>query len=138
MSTKNYVSVQDVMDPKVETIEGLEPVSKAIKHMRDNDVSALLIDRRDEFDEYGLLTVKSIATQVIEPDLSPDRVSCYQAMIKPVMTIDVKMNIRYAIRLLTRFDLARALVLEHGQAVGMVTLKDMVLKYMDHHHKSTT
>ena len=134
MSKKDYVSVRDVMNPKVETINGLAPISEAIKHMRENDVSALLIDRRDEFDEYGLLTDKNIATQVIEPDLSPDRVSCYEAMTKPVIGVDVKMNIRYAIRLLTRFDLTRALVLENGQAVGMVTLKDMVLKYMDHHH----
>ena len=134
MSNSTYVSVRDVMSPKVETIDGLAPIAKAIKHMLANNVDSLLIDRRDELDEYGLLTVKNIATHVIEPDLSPDRVSCYEAMTKPVISVDVKMNIRYAIRLLTRFDLSRALVLENGQAVGLVTLEDMVLKYMDHHH----
>lgn len=131
MSKVEYVPVRDVMTPKVETIDGLTTITDALKNMRANQISSLIVERRGDADEYGLLTVKDIAEHVIEPDQSPDRVNAYEIMDKPVLSIDVKMNIRYAIRLLTRFDLSRALVLENGEAVGVVTLRDMVLRYMD-------
>jgi CBS domain-containing protein len=40
-------------------------------------------------------------------------------------------NIRYAIRLLSRYGETRAIVTDDGQAVGFVTLADMVLHYIE-------
>ena len=40
------------------------------------------------------------------------------------------MDIKYAIRLLSRFGISRALVLEHRDLVGIVTLRDLVLRYV--------
>jgi CBS domain-containing protein len=40
------------------------------------------------------------------------------------------MDIRYAIRLLVQFGLSRALVLEASEPAGIVTLRDMVLRYI--------
>ncbi len=129
--TETYVSVKDVMTPELETIAGLATVSQAVEHMRRNDISALIVERRGDFDEYGLITVNDIATKVIEPNLSPDRVNAYEIMTKPALTLDAKMNIRYAIRLLSRFDSHRAVVLENGHAIGVVSLRDMVLRYSE-------
>ncbi len=134
MTKTEYVPVRDVMTPKVETIDGLTTITDALAQMRTNQISSLIVERRGEADEYGLLTVKDIAEHVIEPDQSPDRVNAYEIMDKPVLSIDAKMNIRYAIRLLTRFNLSRALVLDSGKAVGVVTLRDMVLRYMEKNH----
>ena len=39
-----------------------------------------------------------------------------------------EMSIKYAIRLLTRFRLTRALVVEKGTLVGIVTLRDMAVR----------
>ena len=42
------------------------------------------------------------------------------------------MNIKYAVRLLVRFSLSRAIVVDHDRnPVGIVTLRDMVLGYKD-------
>ena len=70
----------------------------------------------------------------IEPDRAPNRVSVYEIMEKPVLTVHANMNIRYAIRLLERLRESRALVIEQNQAVGIVTISDMVLRYIDYHH----
>jgi CBS domain-containing protein len=52
-------------------------------------------------------------------------------MTKPVLTLPAEMDIRYAVRMLTRFQLARALVLDNERApVGIVTLRDMVLRHI--------
>lgn len=134
MSTekKRYVTVRDVMTPHVDTIEGLATVEEAIRAMRERRYGALIVSRRDETDEYGLVTVQNIARQVIEPNLSPERVSIYEIMEKPVLTVHGDMNIRYAIRLLERVNELRALVIDkNNEAVGIVTMLDMVTRYLD-------
>ena len=128
MTSRNYIPVRDVMTADIEMIDGLATVADALERLRSKQISSLIIDRRDDTDEYGLLTVHDIAKGVLVPDLSPDRVSAYEVMTKPVLSIDVAMNIRYAVRLLSRFSLSRALVLENGKAAGIVTLRDMVLR----------
>ena len=49
---------------------------------------------------------------------------------KPVLTLDGGMDIKYAVRLLSRFGLSRALVTDGGALVGIVTVRDMVLRYL--------
>lgn len=127
----NYVRVGDVMSPRPELIDGLASVREAINIMMARDFTSLIIQRRDESDEYGLISLPEIAKQVIEPDLSLERTSVYQVMVKPVLTVDIDMNIRYAIRLLSRYDETRALVLENHEATGIVTLRQMVFRYIE-------
>jgi predicted transcriptional regulator len=130
-STKPYIKVRDVMTKHVETIDGLATIEEAIAHMREKKFGALIVSRRDESDEYGFVTVQEIARQVIEPNLSPKRVSVYEIMEKPVLTVHGDMNIRYAIRLLERVNQNRALVIDNNEAVGIITMLDMVLHYAD-------
>jgi len=51
-------------------------------------------------------------------------------MEKPVLTVSSTMDIKYAIRLLTKFPLSRTLVTEFGQMVGFVSLRDMTVRYV--------
>lgn len=132
MSTKNYVTVGDVLTSSVQTIDGLATVQEAIELMRTHGISSLVIDRRHDGDEYGLLVVSDIATKLIAHDRSPDRTNVYEIMSKPVLTVDRDMDIKYAIRLLSRFGVAQALVTEHGALAGIITLRDLVLRYLPH------
>jgi len=127
---QNYVSVRDVMSPAPTTIDGLAPVSDAIAIMREKELSSLVIDKRHKGDEWGLIVVHDIAEKVIGLDRSPERVSVHEIMSKPVITVDSEMDIKYAIRLLARFQLSRALVEEKDKLIGIVTLRDMVFRFM--------
>ena len=87
------------------------------------------MERHDESDEYGLLVVTDIAREVIGKDHSPDRVQVYEIMSKPALTLPAEMSVKNAVRLLTRFQLARALVIDRDRhPVGIATLRDMVLR----------
>ncbi len=130
MSAKAYVTAGDVMSPSVQTIDGLASVQEAIDLMREHGISSLVIDRRHDGDEYGLLVVTDIATKLIAEDRSPERTNVYEIMSKPVLTVYRDMDIKYAIRLFARFGVSRALVTDHDALVGMVTLRDLVLRYM--------
>jgi CBS domain-containing protein len=130
MTDQPYISVSDVMSPAPHTIDGLAPVSEAIELMREKNVSSLVIDKRHKGDEWGIVVVHDIAEKVIGLDRSPDRVAVHEIMSKPVITVDSEMDIKYAIRLLARFQLSRALVEEKDKLIGLVTLRDMVFRYM--------
>jgi len=52
-------------------------------------------------------------------------------MAKPAITLDAGMDLKYAVRLLTRFGLSRALVVDKGEPAGIVTLRDMVLRFVE-------
>lgn len=130
MNSHDRVTVREVMSPTLYVVEGLASIREAIEIMAEHRVSSLVVDRRDEHDEYGLIVVNDIAEQVIGPSRSPDRTSVYEVMSKPVLTLEGEMDIKYAIRLLARFGISRALVLEHRDLVGIVTLRDLVLRYV--------
>lgn len=130
MTDERRTRVRQVMTPSPKMIDGLATVREAMEAMRRDGISSLVIDRRREGDEYGMVVVTDIADKVIAPDRPPDRTSVYEVMSKPVLTVDVDMDIKYAIRLLSRLGLSRALVTEGGRLAGIVTQRDMVLRYI--------
>ncbi len=129
MSEEKATKVADVMTPSPRVIDGLATVIEAVELMRRNKISSLVIDRRHDGDEYGLIVVSDIATKVIALGRSLARTNVYEIMSKPVLTVDAAMDIKYALRLLGRFGLSRALVTDGGTLVGIATMRDMVLRY---------
>ena len=128
MSAKPQLRVGDVMVSEIISINGLATVSDAMALMRRRNVNSLIVNRRDADDEIGLVLVSDIARQVIAPNRSPDRVNVYEIMSKPVWTVSPDMLARYAVRLLARFELSRAVVVDHDRnPIGIVTLRDLTL-----------
>ena len=138
MSTKNYVTVGEVLTTPVQSIDGLATVQEAIELMRTHGISSLVIDRRYDGDEYGMLVVSDIATKLIAHDRSPDRTNVYEVMSKPVLAVDRDMDIKYAIRLLSRFGVSRAVVTDDGTVSGIITLRDLVLRYVPQRHSGAS
>lgn len=127
-----FNTVRDVMTPMPVPIDGLATVREALDRMRANQVRSLVIQRRRPGDEYGIVVVSDIANKVIARNRSPDRVNVYEIMSKPVLTVNADMEIKYAIRLLGRFGLSRGVVIDRNEAVGFVTLTDMVFRFYEH------
>lgn len=128
-NAQTIIRIQDIMTREVRTIDAMATVRQAVAIMRESGISSLIVDRRDDDDEIGMLVVSDVARDVIGKNLSPDRVNVCDVMSKPVMTLAAEMNIVYAVRLLTRFQLTRSVVIDHQrQPVGIVTLRDMVLR----------
>ena len=125
------VKVTDVMQTSLHMIDGVASVASAIAEMGRLKVSSLIISRRHEGDEYGVVTVHDIAARVVGANRSAERTSVYQIMTKPALTINADMHVKYAIRLLARLGLSRALVMRDNEVVGLVTLRDLVLGYSD-------
>ena len=130
MTAKKIVRVSDVMKKGFDVIDGMTTVSEALKKMKHIETKTLIVDKRDEHDEYGVVLISDIAKQVLAKDRAPDRVNVYEVMAKPVISVDPDMDIRYCARLFENFGLSRAPVIEGGKMVGIISFTDMVLRGM--------
>lgn len=130
MSDEKIVRVRDVMKSKFDVVEGLTSVDDALRKMKHVETKCLLVNKRHENDEYGIVLIADIARQVLAKDRAPERVNIYEIMSKPVLTVDPDMDIRYCARLFDKFGLSRAPVVENKELVGIVSYTDMVLSGM--------
>lgn len=127
--TEPVIKVGEVMRTQLHIVDGLSSARRAIAEMQRLGVNSLVIDRRHAGDEYGLVTAQDIAEKVIAQNRSLRRTSVYQVMTKPAVTVSAAMNVKYAIRLLARLGLSRALVTRDDELAGLVTLRDLVVAY---------
>jgi len=125
---KKFIAVRDVMKEKYDMVEGVATVRQALEVMRYVETKCLIVDKRHDHDEYGIVVISDIARQVLAANRSPDRVSIYEVMTKPAVTIHPGMDIRYASVLLGRLGLSRAPVVQDGRVIGIVSHTDMVMK----------
>ena len=130
MTENSPIRIRDLMVDEVYAIDGLATVADAMALMKRHGVSSLVVNRRNEDDELGLVVVADIARGVIADNRAPERVNVYEIMSKPLLTLRENMLAKYAVRLLVRFELSRAVVVDHERnAVGMVTLRDLIMGY---------
>lgn len=129
MSTNTIIRVRDVMKHNFDRAVGTNTVKSALLKMEHQDSHLLIIEKRNEDDEYGIVMLADIAKKVIAKDRPPDRVNLYEIMSKPVISVRADMDIRYCARLFNSFGLHVAPVVENecGNIVGTVSYNDIVL-----------
>lgn len=124
MTKPEAIQTRDAMR-QAHVIDGLSSVRKALTIMEETGRNALVIDKRDPQDEYGLITIGMIAREIFAKNRNPQRVSVYEVMEKPALTISAGMQVRYALRLMTRLGVEHAIVCKGDTLVGVADLRDM-------------
>ena len=110
------------------TINRNATIAEALIEMKRLQTTVLVVDKRDEDDEYGLLLVSDIVRKVLALDRASSRVNTYEVMIKPAVCVDPDMDIRYCSRLMSRFNLVRVLVVKDNSILGTVNPGALVLE----------
>ncbi|MES9816054.1 MAG: CBS domain-containing protein [Candidatus Thiodiazotropha sp.] len=128
MSDRQLIRVRDVMKTNFDMVDGMDTVQMALERMIHVETKSLIVKKRNDDDEYGLVMLADIARQVLAKDRAPERVNIYEIMTKPALTVSSSMDIRYCARIFSRFDLSRAPVVDNRKIVGIVSYTDMVLK----------
>ena len=127
MSRTQFGCVRDCMKADVTEVDGRMDVLSAMKVMKKVNATSLIVKRRNESDEYGMLLFSDIAKKVIGADRAPERVNVHEIMAKPVITVRPEMHIRYCARLFENFGIGHAPVEENGKIIGMVSYYRLVL-----------
>jgi predicted transcriptional regulator len=115
------------MRTEVTEVDGKLDVLSALKIMKKVGATSLIVKRRDEKDEIGMLLFSDIAKKVIAKDRAPERVNVYEVMAKPVLTVRPDMEIRYCAKMFENFGISHAPVVDNGEIVGMVSFYLLVL-----------
>lgn len=128
MNHKNkIIRVRDVMKPTFSTIDGAETISDALKKMKSERTSVLIVNKRHNDDEHGMITSADIARHVLAKNRAPDRINVYEVMNVPVISVHPDMDISFCSRLFANYNLVRAPVLENNEIIGMVSPNSLVL-----------
>ncbi len=131
-SDRKIIRVRDVMKQEFDMIDGRVTVMDALRTMKHVETKSLIVNKRHDDDEYGMVLISDIAREVLARDRSPDRVNVYEIMAKPLLPVDPAMDIRYCARYFEKFGLSRAPVVENRKVIGIISYTDMVLKGLVH------
>lgn len=128
MSEHEYIRVRDVMRHEFDIFNGLATVAEVLRDAQHLESKCIIVDKRHDYDEYGIVMLSDIAKKVVARNKSPERVNIYEIMSKPVVSVDPDMNIRYCARFFENLGISRAPVVEHGKVIGTVGYTNIVLR----------
>ena len=128
MTDSSVVRVADVMERDYVIVDGVATVAEALTVLRERNAHFLMVAKRHEDDEFGIVMVDDIAKQVLARNRSPERTNVYEIMSKPVMSVRPEMDIRYCARLFHRMGISTAPVIDGDEIKGVVAYDQLVLK----------
>lgn len=128
MSLPAYIPVSQIMRKEVTFVNGRTDVFEALRIMKKVQATCLIVEKRSEQDEYGMLVFSDVAKEVLAKDRAPERVNVYEIMAKPIIPVRPDMDVRYCARLFNNFGISHAPVIENGEVLGIVSYYLLVLE----------
>jgi signal-transduction protein with cAMP-binding, CBS, and nucleotidyltransferase domain len=119
-------TAKDIASKDLFYIDGLASVKDALDIMKSKGVGALIIQKRNEADANGIITITDIMDGVVVQNKTLEEVSIYEIMTKPVVSIPSHLNIKYIPRLLNRLHIRQAPVEENGKYIGMIDFRQLL------------
>lgn len=123
-------TAREIMTGDVITIDGSATAAEAVAKMKETGVRALVVERRDAGDAYGILTQRDIAYKVFAAGKDPSTVRVHEIFSKPLLVVNPDLDVKYVARLMANFGLSRAPVIFDGKVQGIVSVSDIVNKAM--------
>lgn len=121
---------KDIMTTEVVSVAGTATVAEAVALMKSRQVRALVVERRDADDAYGMITQRDIVYKVLAKGLDPGKVQVHEIMSKPLVVVNANLDVKYVARLMANMGLSRAPVIGDHQLLGIVSMSDIVNKAM--------
>jgi signal-transduction protein with cAMP-binding, CBS, and nucleotidyltransferase domain len=116
---------EQVMSRRVITIEGAATVAEAVRRMREERVSSLIIERRGPEDAWGIVTRADVIRKIIMPGLDPALVRVYEVMTKPIIAVPRGLALKFCLSLMDMAGVRRAAVFDGHLLLGVLTHNDI-------------
>ncbi|MBU7584340.1 MAG: CBS domain-containing protein [Nostoc sp. TH1S01] len=121
------MKAEDIMTKDVITIRGSATVAEAVRLMKENNLRALVVDRRYDNDAYGMVSETDIVYKVIAYGKDPKLVRVYEIMSKPCIVVNPELSVEYVARLFANTGIRRAPVIQ-GKLLGIISITDILTK----------
>jgi CBS domain-containing protein len=117
----------EIMTKKVVVIRSFATVAHAVKVMRENGLSSLIVERLNQEDSYGIVTETDIIYKVAAQGKDPKQVRVYEIMTKPCIVINPDLNVESVARLFANTRIRRAPIIK-DQLMGIISVTDILLR----------
>lgn len=119
------LTAKDIMTSEVATISGSATVAEAVNVMKEKGLRALVVDRRNESDPYGMVTETDIVYKVAAYGKDPKTMRVFEIMTKPCIVVRPDLGVEYVARLFANARIRRAPVIE-GSLLGIISVSDLL------------
>ena len=121
------MAAREIMTKNVVSISGSATVDEAVALMKEKGLRALIVDRRNEDDPYGMVTETDIVYKVAAHGHDPKEMRVYQIMTKPCIVGTPELGVEYIARLFANTKIRRAPVVQ-GRLLGVISVSDILRK----------
>lgn len=119
-------TAKDIMNPNVMRIHPEASAAEAISRMNDAGVSSLMVEKSNERDTYGIVTMGDVVRKVVSKGLDLNEIHVSEIMTKPVIILMPDLSVKHVARLFAQTGIARAPVIDHNEMVGIITFHDIL------------
>jgi CBS domain-containing protein len=121
------IKAAEIMTKDVVTISGSATVAEAVGLMKAKGLRALVVDRRNEDDPYGIVTETDIVYKVAAYGHDPKQMHVYEIMTKPCIVVNPELGAEYVARLFGANRIRRAPVVK-DKLLGIISITDILRK----------
>lgn len=122
------LTVADIMTEAVTTISSAATVAEAIALMQQNQIRALLVDRRHHEMPFGMVTERDVVYAVVARGHDPEKVIVQDIMRQPCISLAPHLTIQEASRILSETGLQRAPVIQANILLGVISITDILMR----------
>lgn len=119
--------VDEIMSRNLITVHGDDTVDKAMKLMKDNNISTILVAPKDASETWGILTKKDIIHRVIHNNQSPATVQASEIAAHNLITMAENNSLHDCISIMTGKNIRRLIIVDKDEIpIGMVSDTDIL------------
>jgi len=110
-------------------------VEDAMKKMFERRVTSLIVEKKKEADNVGIITRKDIINAVIAESRDPKKMKVEDIMSEPLLSVSPEFSIENLSRMMSKTNLRRFPVVEDDKIIGVVSNSDIIravtIEYME-------
>ena len=129
------MKAKDIMTTGVISIDRDASVEDAMKKMFERRVTSLIIKKKKESDNVGIVTRKDIIHAVMAENRDPRKMKVEDIMSEPLLSVSPDFSIDNLSRLMSKTNLRRFPVVEDDKIIGVVSNSDIIravtIEYME-------
>ncbi|MCK4620409.1 MAG: CBS domain-containing protein [Deltaproteobacteria bacterium] len=120
------MKAQEFMTTKIEFVDADRSVYDAVEKMVDRRIRSLLVRFSGKDLNHGIITARDIVFKVLAKGLNPKDIKVSEIASKPAVCIDKNANINEVASLMEKKKIARILVCEDEEIIGLIALLDLM------------
>ncbi|MFQ6142592.1 CBS domain-containing protein [Streptomyces seoulensis] len=118
--------VRDIMTSHLVTVEPQTSVTAVAQKMRDEDIGIVLVTEGDEL--RGLVSDRDLVVRSLVEGGDQEQRTVASACSDDIVTITPDDDVDQAVRLMREHSVRRMPVVDHGHAVGIVSIGDLAIE----------